>query len=140
MDEGIDGTGRKNLERQRLQQLGNKDGFVSIQSVVGNSFLRVAADQGHDRYIGNFAASPARRRDENELFGFFYGNLAIEQIEDRADLLQDEQLAQVHDCTAADTDDALHVLGHIFINSFGHFIRRFTHAILFLEQDVARKA
>ena len=78
VNQGVDGAGRKDLERQGLQELRNEDSLVGIQGVVGKALLRIAADQGHDRYIGDFAARPTCRRDEDEFLFFFHRNLAIE--------------------------------------------------------------
>lgn len=62
---------------------------------MGNTLFRVAADKGHDRNVGNFTARTARRRDQNQLLLFFNRRLAVEEVEDRADLFQHKQLAKI---------------------------------------------
>ena len=149
MDERVDCGSSERLVGQGLEQIRNQANLVRDDVIGNQTELGLAAGQlavllvlnDCNRDVGYFGTGAAGGRDSDN-FLLMYNGLALEvQLMYRGRALAAEQLAQVHDSAAANSDNAvIGIIRNGLVHGFDHCFGRLACAELLLENKFALQA
>ena len=149
MDQSIDSGCCERLVRQGLEQIRNQANLVRDDVVGNQAQLGVAAGQlavllvlnDSNRNVGNLRTGTAGGRDSDN-FLLMYNRLTLEvQLMYGGRALAAEQLAKVHDSTAAYCDYAVvGIVRNSLVHGLDHSLGRLTCTELLLEYELALEA
>ena len=149
VDQSIDSGCCERLVRQGLEQIRNQANLVRDDVVGNQAELGIAAGQlavllvlnDSNRNVGNLRTGTAGGRDSDN-FLLMYNRLALEvQLMYGGRALAAEQLAKVHDSTAAYCDYAVvGIVRNSLVHGLDHSLGRLACTELLLEYELALEA